>query len=324
MKKLNITKEQFNKSNYFQSKYGKLKYVSESGRLFKTNKGKILKFNESTDGISLSDIYSALKKEYDGKLFSDNFINLTVEQEGSQVVVKPELEIPDDLDLGNQDDYEWWQDKIDSTSLLYDEVVKFLVDKYGEIFQYNEIGVSDEYIDKTNFDGQFVIDNDQEDDDSPFVVTICEKQGGSRRLNEDVSYGLTNDELDRELDKELDDEPTDEPTDDIKVGDILYAVWNWEYDTVPHFYKVCQVKKSTILLQKLRSEHIGGYANTPEGAKLVPDETDTSGETSRVRIRPDGCMKEPGKYGGNPLYKWDGKPKPEIRMNESRCGRYAR
>lgn len=147
----------------------------ESGKLFKTNEGKILKFNESTDGISLSDIYSALKKEYDGKLFSDNFINLAVEQEGSQVVVKPELEIPDDLDLGNQDDYEWWQDKIDSTSLLYDEVVKFLVDKYGEIFQYNEIGVSDEYIDKTNFDGQFVIDNDQEDDDSPFVVTICEK-----------------------------------------------------------------------------------------------------------------------------------------------------
>lgn len=91
MKRLNITKEQFNKSNYFQSKYGKLKYVSESGRLFKTNKGEILKFNESTDGISLSDIYSGLKKEYDGKLFSDNFIHLAVEQEGSQVVVKPDL-----------------------------------------------------------------------------------------------------------------------------------------------------------------------------------------------------------------------------------------
>lgn len=44
MKKLNITKEQFNRSNYFQRKYGKLKYVSESGRLFKTNKGKVLKF----------------------------------------------------------------------------------------------------------------------------------------------------------------------------------------------------------------------------------------------------------------------------------------
>ena len=47
MKKLNITKEQFNKSRYFKNKYGKLEYVSESGRLFKTNKGKVLMFKES-------------------------------------------------------------------------------------------------------------------------------------------------------------------------------------------------------------------------------------------------------------------------------------
>ena len=48
MKKLNITKEQFNKSRYFQKKYGKLEYVSESGRMFKTDKGKVLMFKEST------------------------------------------------------------------------------------------------------------------------------------------------------------------------------------------------------------------------------------------------------------------------------------
>jgi hypothetical protein len=47
MKRLRITKEQFNRSNYFQKKYGKLEYVSESGRLFKTSKGKVLKFTES-------------------------------------------------------------------------------------------------------------------------------------------------------------------------------------------------------------------------------------------------------------------------------------
>lgn len=47
MKKLNITKEQFNRSRYFKNKYGKLEYVSESGKLFKTSKGKVLKFNES-------------------------------------------------------------------------------------------------------------------------------------------------------------------------------------------------------------------------------------------------------------------------------------
>ena len=48
MKKLNITKEQFEKSRYFKNKYGKLEYVSESGKVFKTNKGKVLKFKEST------------------------------------------------------------------------------------------------------------------------------------------------------------------------------------------------------------------------------------------------------------------------------------
>ena len=47
MKKLNITKEQFNRSRYFKNKYGKLENVSESGKLFKTSKGKLLKFKEA-------------------------------------------------------------------------------------------------------------------------------------------------------------------------------------------------------------------------------------------------------------------------------------
>ena len=47
MKKLNITKEAFEKSRYFQNKYGKLEYVSESGKLFKTNKGRVLMFKEN-------------------------------------------------------------------------------------------------------------------------------------------------------------------------------------------------------------------------------------------------------------------------------------
>ena len=46
MKKLHITKEQFEKSKYFTKKYGTLKFVSESGRLFKTDKGHVLRFDE--------------------------------------------------------------------------------------------------------------------------------------------------------------------------------------------------------------------------------------------------------------------------------------
>lgn len=50
MKKLNITKERFEKSNYFKRKYGKLKYVSESGKQFKTSKGIVLEFTDSSEG----------------------------------------------------------------------------------------------------------------------------------------------------------------------------------------------------------------------------------------------------------------------------------
>lgn len=50
MKKLNITKERYEKSRYFSKKYGKLEYVSESGDVYKTDKGKVLKFvKESVD-----------------------------------------------------------------------------------------------------------------------------------------------------------------------------------------------------------------------------------------------------------------------------------
>lgn len=42
MKKLNITKKQYEESKYFNKKYGVLKFVSESGKLFKTDKGVVL------------------------------------------------------------------------------------------------------------------------------------------------------------------------------------------------------------------------------------------------------------------------------------------
>ena len=52
MKKLNITKKQFSESKYFTTKYGKLKYVSESGNVYKTDKGNVLKFKESKNLVN--------------------------------------------------------------------------------------------------------------------------------------------------------------------------------------------------------------------------------------------------------------------------------
>ena len=47
MKKLNITKKQYDVSKYFNNKYGKLKYVSESGNVYKTDKGVVISLESS-------------------------------------------------------------------------------------------------------------------------------------------------------------------------------------------------------------------------------------------------------------------------------------
>ena len=65
MKKLNVTKEHFEKSNYFNKKYGKLEYVSESGKLFKTEKGKILMFKESFNMDDYNDRPEEDRPKYD-------------------------------------------------------------------------------------------------------------------------------------------------------------------------------------------------------------------------------------------------------------------
>ena len=54
MKKLNITKKHFNESKYFQDKYGKLEYVSESGEIYKTSKGQVIKFVKKSDNDEMN------------------------------------------------------------------------------------------------------------------------------------------------------------------------------------------------------------------------------------------------------------------------------
>ena len=49
MKKLNITKKQYDESKYFNKKYGALKYVSESGKVYKTDKGVVLALESEED-----------------------------------------------------------------------------------------------------------------------------------------------------------------------------------------------------------------------------------------------------------------------------------
>ena len=62
MKNLNITKKQFDESKYFQTKYGKLEYVSESGNDYKTSKGHLLKFINEAKGSKYDGIENSWDK----------------------------------------------------------------------------------------------------------------------------------------------------------------------------------------------------------------------------------------------------------------------
>ena len=122
MKKLNITKEQFNKSRYFQKKYGKLEYVSESGNMYKTDKGKVLMFKEgifSDIGDSIDDGISNVRKFFHGKpKFKEGDVVMLCEIEWSPcgvthggIVTRTKWDDNKwyyELDFGGDSDIDWW------------------------------------------------------------------------------------------------------------------------------------------------------------------------------------------------------------------------
>lgn len=120
---------------------------------------------------TLNDIYRAVSREYNSKLFSDNFLKVNVTMVDDSVICWF------DFDKYDPD----FDDKCDSATLFYDEVVRFLVDEFGEKFKYEDPRISDDYIDKNNMRGQFeiVLDFDDDGENSP-VVAIWENEEAKR------------------------------------------------------------------------------------------------------------------------------------------------
>lgn len=136
---------------------------------------------------TLEDIYQAVKGEYGGKLFSDDFLKLDIEKVSDQVLCIFGLDKPDDLGANDGDD-EWWEDKKDSAILFYDELVKFLVDKFGEKFRFTDPRVSDEYAFASNPKAHFEIVIDEDDASLP-IITIDEVSDGWYVESEENEFG---------------------------------------------------------------------------------------------------------------------------------------
>ena len=62
MKTLKITKKQYNESKYFTKKYGKLKFVSENGKVYKTDKGNLIQFSEKSEFDGIENSWGRIKE----------------------------------------------------------------------------------------------------------------------------------------------------------------------------------------------------------------------------------------------------------------------
>ena len=131
MKKLNITKEAFEKSNYFKNKYGKLEYVSESGKLFKTDKGNVLKFVKESCDDEFNRYYERMKKifRYDSGLH----IHMRNNEDGSETI-----EVKFDDRFNWSDDVVSGRIPLDEDSLLMDWITRLndAGHRYGWAFDY--------------------------------------------------------------------------------------------------------------------------------------------------------------------------------------------
>lgn len=118
MKKLNVTKEQFEKSKYFTNKYGKLEYVSESGKLFKTEKGNVLKFVKESCDEEFDRYYERMKKIF--RYDSGIHIRLRDNEDGSETI---EVTFDDRFDWN--DDVVSGRIPLDEDSGLLDWITRF-------------------------------------------------------------------------------------------------------------------------------------------------------------------------------------------------------
>ena len=130
MRKLNITKEAFEKSNYFKNKYGTLEYVSESGKVFKTSKGKLLKFKESCDD-EFNRYYERMMKLF--RYDSGIHIRMRNNEDGSETI-----EVKFDDRFNWSDDVVSGRIPLDEDSLLLDWITRFdeRGHRYGWEFDY--------------------------------------------------------------------------------------------------------------------------------------------------------------------------------------------
>lgn len=192
MKKLNITKKQYDESKYFTKKYGAIKFVSESGKHFKTDKGVVLALEGTEepmkeDGDSIMDRQLDDNQEADKKDGVDNEGDITRGELTDMLkdVVKEVEKVCDAQDLSfeevagiekpeGESDEEADKDEVVATKDEVAEVLAGVIDTVEKVADSNDIELPEEDEDEEadgEGDGD---DGDEKKDDGDDEVTVDE------------------------------------------------------------------------------------------------------------------------------------------------------
>ena len=130
------------------------------------------RFDQEDSIPKLDDIYVNMKNEFDNTLSTDNFIRCHITKRGDSIYCSFDLEKPDDFNETSEEDEEWWEDKTNSTNLMYDYFVEHLKDSFGDIFSYYDNCILMDEINGPK-NAKFFIDCERNDDG---ILTTIIKQ----------------------------------------------------------------------------------------------------------------------------------------------------
>ena len=186
MKKLNITKKQYDESKYFTKKYGAIKFVSESGKHYKTDKGVVLALEGTEepmkeDGDSIMDRQLDGNEEADKKDGGDNEGDITRGELTDMLkdVVKEVEKVCDAQDLSfeevagiekpeGESDEAADKDEVVATKDEVAEVLAGVIDTVEKVADQNDIELPEEDDDeekKDDDDGEVKVDDPEKEDE---------------------------------------------------------------------------------------------------------------------------------------------------------------
>ena len=90
------------------------------------------------------------------------------------------------FDLDKND--EGFEEKRDCAISFYDEVVRFLVDRFGEEFKYEDPRISADYIDRNNMYGQYDIVLDDDGENAPVIAIWENEENTMKRRSFDEGF----------------------------------------------------------------------------------------------------------------------------------------